>query len=119
MFAAIDALEFPELHDESIPYMAFIRNCARLLAAAGVRDFNMQARCALQTCFSSAMHPACPSLATRSATRQRWMAEDAATQPPGFTGRPSHYHLPMHACAWQPLVLHTHVLACRRPASRS
>ena len=44
MFAAIDALEFPELHDESIPYMAFIKNCARLLAAAGVRDFNMQAR---------------------------------------------------------------------------
>jgi hypothetical protein len=42
VFAAIDALEFPELHDESIPYMAFIRNCARLLAAAGVRDFNMQ-----------------------------------------------------------------------------
>jgi hypothetical protein len=41
---AIDALEFPELHDESIPYMAFIKNCAKLLAAAGVRDFSMQAR---------------------------------------------------------------------------
>ena len=39
---AIDALDFPELHDESIPYMAFLKNCTRLLAAAGVRDFNMQ-----------------------------------------------------------------------------
>ena len=41
---AIDALEFPELHDESIPYMAFVKNCAKLLAAAGVRDFSMQVR---------------------------------------------------------------------------
>lgn len=39
---AIDALDFPELHDESIPYMAFLKNCTRLLASAGVRDFNMQ-----------------------------------------------------------------------------
>ncbi len=39
---AIDALDFPELHDESIPHMAFLKNCTRLLAAAGVRDFNMQ-----------------------------------------------------------------------------
>lgn len=39
---AIDALEFPELHDESIPYMTFVRNCTKLLSAAGVRDFNMQ-----------------------------------------------------------------------------
>ena len=43
VFMAIDALDFPELHDESIPYMAFLKNCTRLLAAAGVRDFNMQA----------------------------------------------------------------------------
>ena len=42
MFMAIDALDFPELHDESIPHMAFLKNCSRLLAAAGVRDFNMQ-----------------------------------------------------------------------------
>jgi kinetochore protein Nuf2 len=42
VFMAIDALDFPELHDESIPYMAFLKNCTRLLAAAGVRDFNMQ-----------------------------------------------------------------------------
>ncbi|CAL5219036.1 g795 [Coccomyxa viridis] len=42
VFMAIDALDFPELHDESIPHMAFLKNCTRLLAAAGVRDFNMQ-----------------------------------------------------------------------------
>ena len=45
MFMAIDALDFPELHDESIPHMAFLKNCTRLLAAAGVRDFNMQVLC--------------------------------------------------------------------------
>ena len=48
VFMAIDALDFPELHDESIPYMAFLKNCTRLLAAAGVRDFNMQVRQSLQ-----------------------------------------------------------------------
>ena len=42
VFMAIDALDFPELHDESIPHMAFLKNCTRLLASAGVRDFNMQ-----------------------------------------------------------------------------
>ena len=31
VFMAIDALEFPELHDESIPALAFIRHLARLL----------------------------------------------------------------------------------------
>ncbi|EIE22059.1 hypothetical protein COCSUDRAFT_9178, partial [Coccomyxa subellipsoidea C-169] len=45
VFMAIDALEFPELHDESIPYMTFVRNCAKLLSSAGVRDFNMQDLC--------------------------------------------------------------------------
>ena len=44
VFMAIDALEFPELHDESIPAMAFIRHLTPLLQAAGVRDF---AACAL------------------------------------------------------------------------
>ena len=56
VFAAIDALEFPELHDESIPYMAFIRNCARLLAAAGVRDFNMQVCCPVTLLGLCTMH---------------------------------------------------------------
>ncbi len=44
VFAAIDVLEFPELHDESIPFMAFMTNVMRLMAAAGVRDFTMQVR---------------------------------------------------------------------------
>ncbi|BDA42068.1 probable kinetochore protein nuf2 [Coccomyxa sp. Obi] len=45
VFMATDTLEFPELHDESIPYMTFFRNCTKLLAAAGVHDFNMQDLC--------------------------------------------------------------------------
>ena len=44
VFVAIDALEFPELHDESIPAVAFVRHLGRLLAAAGVRDFSLKAR---------------------------------------------------------------------------
>ena len=39
MFTAIDALEFPELHDESIPFMAFLKQLTKLMKAAGVRDF--------------------------------------------------------------------------------
>ena len=52
MFMAIDALEFPELHDESIPALAFIRHLARLLQAAGVRDFSLKvgARCCRCCC---------------------------------------------------------------------
>ncbi|KAI7843287.1 hypothetical protein COHA_003119 [Chlorella ohadii] len=42
VFSAIDALEFPELHDESIPAVAFQRHLGRLLAAAGVRDFSLK-----------------------------------------------------------------------------
>lgn len=39
---AIDTLEYPELHDESIPTLAFIKSLNRLLIAAGVKDFNLQ-----------------------------------------------------------------------------
>ena len=42
MFMAIDTLEYPELHDESIPTLAFIKSLNRLLVAAGIKDFNMQ-----------------------------------------------------------------------------
>ncbi|KAL4427452.1 hypothetical protein ABPG77_000741 [Micractinium sp. CCAP 211/92] len=42
VFMAIDALEFPELHDESIPALAFIRHLTRLMQAAGVRDFSLK-----------------------------------------------------------------------------
>ena len=51
VFMATDTLEFPELHDESIPYMTFFRNCTKLLAAAGVYDFNMQVRAAVSLSF--------------------------------------------------------------------
>lgn len=53
---AIDALEFPELHDESIPALAFIRHLTRLMQASGVRDFSLKARAAL----AAAPAPACP-----------------------------------------------------------
>ena len=42
VFAATDVLEYPELHDESIPFMAFMSSLFKLLRAAGVKDFNMQ-----------------------------------------------------------------------------
>ena len=56
VFMAIDALEFPELHDESIPALAFIRHLTRLMQASGVRDFSLKARAAL----AAAPAPACP-----------------------------------------------------------
>lgn len=45
MFVAIDALEFPELHDESIPTLAFVKHLTCLLTAAGVRDFMLKVSC--------------------------------------------------------------------------
>jgi len=42
VFMAIDTLEYPELHDESIPTLAFIKSLNRLLVAAGIKDFNLQ-----------------------------------------------------------------------------
>ena len=43
VFTAIDALEYPELHDESIPTLAFTRALNKLLLAAGIKDFTLQA----------------------------------------------------------------------------
>lgn len=42
LFAAIDAFEFPELHDESIAARNFYRHLAKLMAACGVKDFGMK-----------------------------------------------------------------------------
>ena len=42
VFTAIDALEYPELHDESIPTLAFTRALNKLLLAAGIKDFTLQ-----------------------------------------------------------------------------
>ena len=42
VFTAIDAFEFPELHDESIPCLHFYRQLHRLMAVTGVRDFSMR-----------------------------------------------------------------------------
>ena len=42
VFAATDVLEYPELHDESIPFIAFMTSLARLFRASGIKDFTMQ-----------------------------------------------------------------------------
>ncbi len=44
VFAAIDAFEYPELHDESIAARSFFLQLARLLAVCGVKDFGMKVR---------------------------------------------------------------------------
>lgn len=44
VFLAIDALEFPELHDESIPALAFIKYLGRLMLASGIKDFSQKVR---------------------------------------------------------------------------
>ena len=42
VFAAIDAIDYAELHDESIPAMAFFVQTAKLLRSSGVKDFSMK-----------------------------------------------------------------------------
>ena len=42
IFAAIDVLEYPELHDESIPFFTFFRQLNKLFTASGVKDFALQ-----------------------------------------------------------------------------
>ncbi len=44
VFSALDALQFPELHEESIGVLAFTRHLYRLMFAAGVHDFSLRAR---------------------------------------------------------------------------
>ncbi len=41
-FTAIAELEFPELHDESIPTLTFAKAVQGLLAASGIRDFMLK-----------------------------------------------------------------------------
>lgn len=42
VFAAIDSLEYPELHDESIPVIAFVTHVTKLLNASGIKDFSLR-----------------------------------------------------------------------------
>lgn len=42
VFSAIDSLEFPELHDESIPCLALLHHLTKLMEAAGVKDFGLK-----------------------------------------------------------------------------
>eukprot|EP00897_Mesotaenium_endlicherianum_P004693 jgi/Mesen1/4251/ME000022S03536 len=41
-FAAMDVLEFPELHEDSVGALAFVRAVSKLMLAAGVHDFTVQ-----------------------------------------------------------------------------
>ena len=40
VFTAMDAFEYPELHDESIPCYSFYRQLSKLMQACGVKDFS-------------------------------------------------------------------------------
>ncbi|GAX76844.1 hypothetical protein CEUSTIGMA_g4290.t1 [Chlamydomonas eustigma] len=40
VFTAMDAFEYPELHDESIPCFNFFRQLSKLMLACGVKDFS-------------------------------------------------------------------------------
>jgi kinetochore protein Nuf2 len=65
VFAALDALTYPELHEESVGVIAFTRHLHRLVRTAGITDFSMKA------CFAPAARlPAagCAAL-TRAARR--------------------------------------------------
>jgi hypothetical protein len=42
LFAAIDAFEYPELHDESIAARNFYRHLSKLMLACGVKDFGLK-----------------------------------------------------------------------------
>ncbi|KIY97422.1 Kinetochore protein nuf2, partial [Monoraphidium neglectum] len=42
VFAAIDAFEYPELHDESIAARSFFSQLSKLLVVCGVKDFGMK-----------------------------------------------------------------------------
>jgi hypothetical protein len=42
LFAAIDAFEYPELHDESIAARNFFRHLSKFMIACGVKDFGMK-----------------------------------------------------------------------------
>jgi hypothetical protein len=44
VFAALDALTYPELHEESVGVIAFTRHLHRLVRTAGITDFSMRAR---------------------------------------------------------------------------
>jgi len=41
-FAGLNALSFPELHEDSIPELAFVRACAKMMAICGIPDFGLR-----------------------------------------------------------------------------
>jgi len=41
IFSAIECLQFPELHDSSIPNIVFSKNLSKLMSASGLQDFSL------------------------------------------------------------------------------
>lgn len=78
MFMAIDTLEYPELHDESIAAMALVRALNKLMVASGVKDFTLkvfmrvthaQQHVACRTCTSRMQHASSAASAPSSTLR--------------------------------------------------
>ena len=44
MFGALNTLQYPELHEESIGVLSFTRHLYRLMFASGITDFSLKAR---------------------------------------------------------------------------
>lgn len=44
MFGALNTLQYPELHEESIGVLSFTRHLYRLMFASGINDFSLKAR---------------------------------------------------------------------------
>ena len=41
-FAGLSALNYPELHEDSIPELAFLRACCKMMAICGISDFGLK-----------------------------------------------------------------------------
>jgi kinetochore protein Nuf2 len=44
VFGALNTLQYPELHEESIGVLSFTRHLYRLMFASGITDFSLKAR---------------------------------------------------------------------------
>lgn len=56
VFTAMDAFEFPELHDESISANNFFRQLSKLLSASGVKDFSWRVSKHKTRCLAFGVH---------------------------------------------------------------
>lgn len=42
MFAALEGMEYPELHDDAIPVITFVKALTKLMLMSGVHDFTLK-----------------------------------------------------------------------------